>query len=259
MAGNGRTSEVSHALGVEGRVQSRPPRTTARRRALSAAGRRERPSELAKAATAPSRSSTLLGPASRRKPSCSRERMAPPGVSAASSSVTGTPWRCSDSARARPEMPPPTTTVGCAEGMALWVEVLHLPGSVRGVPGEDLPLVEAVLTADPEFDEVRHQAKARPVRWPWNGLPLVLGLDFGEARLQRRSAGQRGALVRGPRADLAPARPGSEVGDPLPPPRRGVPGPPRAPAAGAAGSSLNLGGEREWSCRVQSRSDSPDV
>src|SRR5438105_4960169 len=71
--------------------------------------------------------------------------------------------------------------------------------------------MEAAAPSLPEFDAVRNDPVAAPLRRSWHFLAeAVLGL--GEAGFEHTTIGQNFALRRGPGAEPACHRPGREIG-----------------------------------------------
>ena len=75
----------------------------------------------------------------------------------------------------------------------------------------DEAVVQAVGAALPELDLDRDHAVAAPVRRARNLALAIVGLDLREAAVEVAAAGDDRALIRGPGADLAAARPRRKV------------------------------------------------
>ena len=136
-----------------------------------------------------------VGQASRAWPS-TRSRM-PPRLSARSGR---SPSRCWPSRRAR-----------SASRAAVAAIVTAVTGRAAlratvAVAGEQAAFVEPVRAVAPEFDRVRDQPEARPVRRPRHVLAVEARSHFLEALLEGLAAVERARLVRRPGAELRIAR-----------------------------------------------------
>ncbi len=89
------------------------------------------------------------------------------------------------------------------------IKPLDRPFAVACRLHEAEAVVEAELAVLPELDLDRHDPEARPVRRTRNGVS-VFRLDLGDLTLQHLAAGERAALLRRPRADLATVRAASK-------------------------------------------------
>ena len=89
--------------------------------------------------------------------------------------------------------------------------VEHVRSPAVAFANVDVPLVQTARHAAPELDAMRNQPKAGPVRRTRDVLALEARLDVAHARLEITRSLDRPALLRRPRADLAPARAAGEV------------------------------------------------
>src|SRR5690606_32367351 len=95
-----------------------------------------------------------------------------------------------------------------------WDSRIQHPLRPRAVGAALVPLsfVQAVLRAVPELDRARDDAEAAPARRARHVAAFVFGLELRQPRLEGRARVQRLRLPRGPRAQLAAARPAGEIG-----------------------------------------------
>src|SRR5690349_3263036 len=100
---------------------------------------------------------------------------------------------------------PDTKSSGC-----LRVESLDRPRVT--VADIEQPVVQAVGTAEPELDAIGDEPESTPELGTRHRLVGEAALDLAILFLEHLAGRQRRALVGGPRAELAAARPPTEVG-----------------------------------------------
>src|SRR4051794_4135644 len=75
-----------------------------------------------------------------------------------------------------------------------------------------MALVETVFATDPEFNRLRQEDKAAPMRRARNLAVRVLSFEFGNPFGERFIALKLTALVGCPSGELTPARSGAKIG-----------------------------------------------